>query len=71
MLPQYNQSPNVVKKFLFFINGNLVIFKRKIWIYSERTFFFLFFAFWPNFAPKENIGHHTNANHNLGFTFIW
>jgi hypothetical protein len=29
MLPQYNQSPNAVKKFLFFINGNLVIFKRK------------------------------------------
>jgi hypothetical protein len=45
-------------------------FLKNKWVYSERTFFF-FFRFWPNFAPKENIGHHTNANHNLGLHYIY
>jgi hypothetical protein len=53
MLSQHNQSSNVVKKFLFFINGNLVIFKRKNgYIVIEL---FLFFAFWPNLHQKKTL----------------
>jgi hypothetical protein len=52
MLPNWNQSPNVVKLLQIFLFWNLVIFWKKRTLQQNVPFLFLFFTFHQNFQGK-------------------
>jgi hypothetical protein len=67
MLPNWNQSPNVAKKFNFF-SRNLTMWKNRIsWLNTH--FWFLFSAFWWNFAPRKTLPPF-NGSVKMGFSAI-
>jgi hypothetical protein len=56
MLPNLNQSPNVMKKFEISFFLNLAIyFRRNGNPVTDIFFFFFFFSFWRNFPPKNKV----------------